>query len=806
MASAVTAYTYTVKKDDTLKSIAKEYFGDEAAAPALEKYNNTPADDKPPEGAQISLPTILVWPKEQTDENGVSVLVNKVFKRIKGYSAVFYEVEDVHFHHNSAVPCLSPKGALLNTIADALGYIEAHPEAEIAIAGHASTPGDPENNIKLSQDRAKAIRALLDDDEKTFTDIANARSTSEDIYSILESLTDFYKWNCDPGGKANAANSASLKPAILAFQKEYNQKLDGSIDEDGAISKKIWGAVYKTYQYYISEFCKSDNINLSVARLMINYEKKTNGIIGCGEDTPMDSAGKEKYKSSTNRRTEIVFLDPASKPQEKEILIKQATDIKPGEKKDRKIESEETDFIVPWFIDCHMHCNSAKCAPSPLVTAQVWERVRTVNFRSAGIIQYSGKTTEEIGIQAIKESAKVLNDKSLKKMGDISKRKRIIVNMPMDLDFAHYEGFNKKKIYEMDKNGFWEILANGSKSQINDKKYQAWEKYEKQLEAIQNIWLKGKGQVLSFFHYDPRRWSHENIDIYKFTGKWDDPFCLINNHPKNKQPSLVFSKNNIDFPVIGYKMYSSLGYKPDDFKRLPKLHHFYAECSNPAYDIPITCHGSRGGMRANGWGSFFEHDNVKELYEANKRTSGQEAAYYKNKKEYFDFYYISPFAWEQVLRIYPKLRICLAHFGGEESWGPFRGAQKYDWYNKLIELMSSYENFYVDLSYFHVFDPLLIQLTDAIQNKKVRRKLLFGTDWYMISQEKVFNTYQHYFKELYNKFTNMKILNIDKQILSRILIYNPLRFLKLRQQLPSLGKYNPATIEWIRNVPEEPEL
>jgi outer membrane protein OmpA-like peptidoglycan-associated protein len=368
MASAVTAYTYTAKAGDTLKSIAKEYYGDEQAVPALKAYNNTPDSGEPPEGAQISLPSILVWPKEQTDEDNVSVLVNTVYKRIKGFAAVFYEIEDIHFHHNSVVPCLSTDGKLLNTIADALGYIEAHPEAEVAIAGHASSAGDAEYNKKLSLDRAKAIRALLDDDEKTFTDLATSRSFGEDLYAILESLTDFYKWNCDPGAKTNAANASLLKPTLLAFQKEYNQKIEDTIDEDGVFGKQTWGAIFKTYQYYIAEFCKQDKTNLSVVRLKINYEKKSNGIIGCGEDTPMENAGKEKYKSTTNRRAEILFLDPVNKPQEKAVLDKKETDAKPIEKTTREIKGNAN--VLPW-IDTHMHVMSGYCMPLPLLWNQM---------------------------------------------------------------------------------------------------------------------------------------------------------------------------------------------------------------------------------------------------------------------------------------------------------------------------------------------------------------------------------------------------------------------------------------------------
>ena len=181
----------------------------------------------------------------------------------------------------------------------------------------------------------------------------------------------------------------------------------------------------------------------------------------------------------------------------------------------------------------------------------------------------------------------------------------------------------------------------------------------------------GKGNLISFFHYDPRRWNSNKFIKLSFSGKWDDPFkFLLQTHSFNSlQKSLNRLKltrdilNPIFFKAIGFKMYTALGYRPDDVTNLPHLAQFYAKCSQPDLDIPIICHCSRGGVTTHDWRYYYKKQTPNLDFED------------KEAKEWYTREFVSPFAWERVLQKFPNLKLCLAHFGGEECWGKQREKQ-----------------------------------------------------------------------------------------------------------------------------------
>lgn len=127
--------------------------------------------------------------------------------------------------------------------------------------------------------------------------------------------------------------------------------------------------------------------------------------------------------------------------------------------------------------------------------------------------------------------------------------------------------------------------------------------------------------------------------------------------------------------------------------------------------------------------------------------------------------------------------------------------------------MRLYPNFYVDTSYF-MFDDLFIgQFAEAVQDEKVRNKILFGTDWYMINFEWSRlghgSSYRNFFRKTYNKFIDTELLKIDNYFPARALVLNPLRFLNFKEILPKLNTvYKCLTgkeislMEWVPELPE----
>lgn len=478
------------------------------------------------------------------------------------------------------------------------------------------------------------------------------------------------------------------------------------------------------------------------------------------------------------------------------------------------VPEQEEDIIVPWFIDVHAHVQSTDCCPGPLKRGRSFKEYLKLGLQiipgfagTPGLL--SPNSTEKNAVALMKKSEEVLNDKKLELMGPVDKRRRLVVNMPMDMDFGHWGGYEGKKIYEKDENGYWENGVEGRKP-LRKRKYEKVIDYPVQLNGIQKPFITENGNFVSFFHYDPRRWSFKKYNQAQFVGQWDDPFSFMLQVKNDEEIKSALMKYKMDknylnihkFAGIGFKMYTALGYRPDDLL-LPDLSKFYQKCSQPDLAIPIICHCSRGGLLTHEWSHYYKKQSP--AIELEKHEI----------KEWYAQEFISPFAWERVLKKFPNLKLCLAHFGGEECWGKQREKQKHDWFAKLIELMKStrYPNVYVDMAYFLFDDSIIDQFAEAVKDDNVRQKILFGTDWYLMEMEwtkiGLLATYKHYFERVYNGFRNEKLKAIDKSLLAQITVVNPMKFLGIKKLAPkidllrkTLGKADADLTSWVNEIPD----
>ncbi len=204
----------------------------------------------------------------------------------------------------------------------------------------------------------------------------------------------------------------------------------------------------------------------------------------------------------------------------------------------------------------------------------------------------------------------------------------------------------------------------------------------------------------------------------------------------------------------GIKLYPALGFMPSD----ERLHDLYEYCET--HEIPITTHTSRGGIGERG-------------------TPKSEVHFYSDPDRY-----------REVLDRFPKLKLCMAHFGGSEEWNRYFDDPKsrefvdldaasserahLNWLTKIMQMIDSerYENLYTDISYT-VFDvrnflaPLAVILRD---NCKIKKRTLFGSDFYLSHQE-----------EFEERYLSMKLRHaLDEPIFDAIARENPRRFLSLK--------------------------
>jgi|GEM_PF-797305 len=217
---------------------------------------------------------------------------------------------------------------------------------------------------------------------------------------------------------------------------------------------------------------------------------------------------------------------------------------------------------------------------------------------------------------------------------------------------------------------------------------------------------------------------------------------------------------NKDYGFCGIKIYPAAGYFPFD------------PCLDPIWEwaekkgIPVMTHCTRGGS----WylGSFdsilgtgaFDRFGLNPNDRVEGSILARINALKKDKKMHRKNHiwcniFGHPENYKVVLKKYPKLKICLAHFGGANevlrsrktdlcaTYPPYFDQ---NWYTEVFQMMKEYENVYSDISYTLSNKKALkiikedLEAYDASLNEDTEislwNKLMYGTDFYLTQQEK----------------------------------------------------------------------
>ncbi len=346
--------------------------------------------------------------------------------------------------------------------------------------------------------------------------------------------------------------------------------------------------------------------------------------------------------------------------------------------------------------------------------------------------------------------------------------------------------------------------------------YTDWNKQIKQtIEAVVNHPCK----LLPMYHYEPRRWQGDTIkeivieepdlgliddgqEKEKITLKVDElevSKSIDTGKKKKYIKGKIFSWdtpfNNIattdsEGLFIGFKMYTALGYKPLDPK-LPHLHNFYKRCEEK--QIPVINHCTPGGSYTHEREFYLDieedEDTAKKYRDRIKKLSKNKQI--KNERiRYFQDNFVRPSAWKEVLKNYPKLKLCLAHFGGDEKDYLKKYKDCVEWREEIIDMIKNHSNFYTDISY--VFFPPKKKDNEDYRNKfkdalkqhhDIKNKILFGTDWYLVKmdikgKDKKSSEYHRYCVES-KEFLDKIGEELEEDLWTRFTCFNPIHFLRL---------------------------
>jgi uncharacterized protein len=231
--------------------------------------------------------------------------------------------------------------------------------------------------------------------------------------------------------------------------------------------------------------------------------------------------------------------------------------------------------------------------------------------------------------------------------------------------------------------------------------------YLQQLEQVAAIKQEYQEHVIPFMAIDPRR------------------------------PNLLeLVKKYADLGFGGFKLYPPLGFYPFD-ERLDDVYAF-AESEG----LPIIAHCSPGGVY---WRGRITPEMRVHPKTGKKLEEKGNARFARN--------FTDPANYEYVFEKFPKLKICLAHFGGGQEWSeylknywPPEAVEKrlkgevpekpLSWLSLILDMMKKYDTLYADISYTAHEERFLPVIKVFLNTPQLREKILYGSDCYMVLLDK----------------------------------------------------------------------
>ena len=355
------------------------------------------------------------------------------------------------------------------------------------------------------------------------------------------------------------------------------------------------------------------------------------------------------------------------------------------------------------------------------------------------------------------------------------------------------------------------------------------EDYRDQINTINKYMSSGSALyegMIPFVFVDPRRIRKEELGKnekpfftwYQKDDKVKLKDCLLRDLLEEDQNDPMTTGN-----FKGIKLYPALGYYPFDYDLLP----LYVYCVQN--DIPILTHCIQGTIFYRGkmnplWQEHpvFENNDKEKLQTPAKSNYEVQLNFthplnflvlledkllfkWLNKcesKEIKSLFKYDEQNEKMTQNSLSKLKINLAHYGGREEWQKYNEDERgnyskalikdplhgikflydrndnysegkltevwktVDWYSIISSMMLQYDGVYADISYILHSETIYPTLISTLQNDKLNKKVLYGTDFFVVRNH-------NSERELFSKL----ISTIPTKFVNRICYYNPRTYL-----------------------------
>jgi len=248
--------------------------------------------------------------------------------------ATVIELHDTLFRTNSAV--VLPEGeapvskggnheatSSVGLVATALRYNEEHEGKQLFVAGHTDTKGDDQFNQPLSEERAKAVLALLTGDRDAFVSLCDKRHDEVDVTQVFDWSANAYGFTCKP----TRLDAPPSDQRYVQFRESFNHWIDDrdpasepdprsatKIGNTGRLDKSIWGAIFDLYEHNLRQELGETAKATAGLRAKLSWVDDQRRSLGFGEHFPAEASGRNDFRSQTNRRVEILFFEKGATP------------------------------------------------------------------------------------------------------------------------------------------------------------------------------------------------------------------------------------------------------------------------------------------------------------------------------------------------------------------------------------------------------------------------------------------------------------------------------------------------------------
>jgi predicted TIM-barrel fold metal-dependent hydrolase len=225
------------------------------------------------------------------------------------------------------------------------------------------------------------------------------------------------------------------------------------------------------------------------------------------------------------------------------------------------------------------------------------------------------------------------------------------------------------------------------------------EEYKSQIEELGRLSFKYP-EILPFIHVDPR--SKDYYDLFL-------------------QAIEVYGYK-------GIKIYPNIGCLPFD-NRLLKV---YDYCNRN--NLNIMCHCSP-------YNPVYYRGTKNDFKKALQGSIFYNTIDFNQSKRKLSAYFSNPYNYRELLTHYTKSNWNLCHFGSEYWWKEYLKSGKVDnvdenWYCIIRMLLSIYPNLYSDISFTSHDKEFFPIIKELLTDKRIKEKVLFGSDYYMNSVKK----------------------------------------------------------------------